>query len=101
VRAARGVAALQEDAGLADVAQAQPGVALEAAGDQTAQHRMLGDRQGLPVGLGAQHGGQRVADRLALEQPLAGEHLEEDHAEGPDVGAPVDRLLPRACSGLM
>ena len=39
-----------------------------------------------------EHRGQGVRDRLALEQLLAGEHLEQHPAEGPDVGAPVDRL---------
>ena len=33
--------------------------------------------------------------RLAVEEPLAGEHLEEHDAEGPDVGALVDRLAAR------
>ena len=70
VRAA-GPAVLQEDAGLADVAQALLGVALEAALDQAAQLGRLLHGQGVPVGLGAQHGGQGVADGLALEELLA------------------------------
>ena len=38
-------------------------------------------------------------DRLAVEQAPAGQHLEQDDAEGPDVGAPVDRLAPRLLGG--
>ena len=39
--------------------------------------------------------GQDVRDRLAVEEPAAGQHLEQHDAEGPDVGALVDGLAPR------
>ena len=37
----------------------------------------------------------RVADGVAAEHALPGQHLEQDDAEGPDVGALVDRLPAR------
>ncbi len=50
-----------------------------------------------------EHRGEHIAYRFALEQPPAGKHLEEHHAEGPDVGTLVDgfgsRLLGRHVGG--
>ena len=60
--------------------------------------RLARPRAGVSAGRAAQsgsrleHRGERVADRLALEEPRPVEHLEEHDAEGPDVGALVDRL---------
>ena len=82
---------LEQDAGLADVAQAFLDVALEAAAKQARHGRRRRRRQQVPVEVRAQHGRQRVRDGLALEQALAGEHLEQHDAEGPDVGALVGR----------
>ena len=38
------------------------------------------------------HCGERIGDRLAHEQPLAGEQFMHHHAERPDVGALIGRL---------
>ncbi len=46
----------------------------------------LGGRRELPV----DHGHDGLGVVLAFEEPAAGEHLPERHAEGPDVDAPVD-----------
>ena len=83
---------LEQQPRLADVAQALPGIAVEAAGDQAADRGGCRRGQGGPVGLPREHGRQHVGDRLAAEQPLAREHLVEKGAEGPDVRALVDRL---------
>ncbi len=54
-----------------------------------------------PAGRAAQirillhHRSQRFRQILALEQPLAGEHLIQHHAERPDVGALIDNLPAR------
>ena len=83
---------LEQQPRLADVAQALPGIAVEAAGDQASHRGGCRRGQGGPVGLPREHGRQHVGDRLAAEQPLARQHLVEKGAEGPDVRALVDRL---------
>ena len=60
-----------DDAGVGDVVQALPLVLLQAALHQAAQARRQVRGQGLPVGLGPQDGGQRVADGFPGEEPLA------------------------------
>ncbi len=45
-----------------------------------------------PVDVLHDHGGERLGDPLALEQPPPGQHLVEHDAERPDVGAAVDLL---------
>ncbi len=47
------------------------------------------------VDLGLQDSGERVGDRGGREERAAGEHLVEDDAERPDVGALVDRAAAR------
>ncbi len=74
------------------MAQPVPGVLDQAAADEPDEARGRRRRQGLPVGVGAQHRGQGVRDRLALEGAPAGEHLVEEAAERPDVGPGVDAL---------
>ena len=54
-----------------------------------------GRRQLRQVGLAREDQTERLGDRLAVEQPRAGEHLVEHDAEGPDVGALVDGLAAR------
>jgi hypothetical protein len=49
-------------------------------------------RKPAPVRVVAQHGGNRVADVVALKDARRGQHFEEHAAERPDVGAFVDRL---------
>ena len=48
-----------------------------------------------------EHGGERVGDRLALEQRAAGQHLEQHDAERPDVGALVDASGRAPAPGVM
>ena len=68
---------------------------LQAAPQQLA-HRLRGRRRQLvQVGLPLEDACDRVGHGLAREHRLAGEHLEQDAAEGPHVGAPVHRLAPR------
>lgn len=78
--------------GLGDVVQALLLVALETPGQQLADLRGRVGRKPGPLGLLVQDRPDGVGNRLALEDPVAGEHLEEDHAEGPDAGLPVDRF---------
>ena len=88
----RGARVLQVGQRVADVAQAFPRIALEAAGEQPSRRGRSRFGQRAPVHLGAQHPREHVAHRLAREEPPAGEHLVEHDAEGPDVGALVDGL---------
>ncbi len=83
---------LDDDAGVGHVVQPSPRVAFEAAAEEVADGRRQAGREKGPVGVGAQDRGERVAHRLAGEEPLSREHLPEDDAEGPDVGALVHRL---------
>ena len=57
-------------------------------------------RQRRPVRLFRQDVRQRLGDVFALERQLPGQHLEDDDAERPEVGALV-RRRPSACSGAM
>ena len=52
-------------------------------------------RERIPIGIDFQHARQSLGDRFALECPLASEHLIEDRAERPDVGAAIDELAAR------
>ena len=83
---------LQGDAGLADVAEAAHRIALEAASDEDFDPGRCLLREVGEIDLRAEHGGQRMGDRLAVEQPLAGQQLVQHDAEGPDVAAAVGRL---------
>jgi len=67
----------------------------QAALDETAQEGMLLGGEEVPLRLGADDRGQSVADRFALEQALAHQHLPKDDSEGPYVGAAVDILAAR------
>ena len=51
--------------------------------------------QRIPRWLRLEHRGQRVGDRLTRMKPLASQHLEEHHAERPDIGAMIDRFPTR------
>ena len=86
---------LEGDARLADRLQALLRVALEAALEQHPHGRRCRGRQLPEIHRLAKDGGERVAHGLALEEALAGQHLEEDDAERPDVGSLVDRLAAR------
>ena len=82
---------LEVQPGVRDVAQAPLRIALEAATKQAPEPRRRPGREGLPVRLAGEHGGEHVAHRLALEEAPSGEHLVDENAEGPDVRPPVDR----------
>jgi len=49
-------------------------------------------RQRRPVRIGTDHRRQRLRHRLAAEWPLPSQHLVQDHAKRPDVGALVEGL---------
>ena len=55
--------------------------------------------QRAPVDLLEQHGSEHVRGRISREGSPAGQHFEEDDAEGPDIGAAIDRLPARLLRG--
>ena len=91
---------VERHAGLADVPQTRRGIAFEAACQQTAQGRRRVGRQPAPVGLGLEHGGERVADGLApnARSPVS---ISKTTAPKAQMSARLSTGLPRACSGLM
>ena len=76
----------------ADVAQAAPRVLLQAPVEQPADWFGQIDGQRLPAHVFFDHAREGHRDVFALERTLARQHLVEDHAEGPDVGTPIDGL---------
>ena len=80
--------------GVPDVAQALAGVPGEATAQQPRRGGGVPAGRAFQSGSRPQHRREDVAHRLAREQPPAGEHLVEQDAEGPDVGALVDGLAP-------
>ena len=86
---------LELEARVAGVAQPASGVLLEASAQQLAHARGNPRRENRPVRLVLEDRGDRVGDRLAREGPASRQHLEEDAAERPDVGAPVGLLAAR------
>ena len=80
---------------IADRTQPLARIFLETAAQQPADRRRRALRKRLPVRLGLEHGGEHLRHVVAVERAGAGQHLVEDDAEGPDVGAPVDRLAAR------
>ena len=70
------------------------GVLLQAAGQQSSKPRGHG-RQRAPVGLLADDRDDDVGRVLTGKRPTARQHLEQDDAEGPDVGAAIHRLPAR------
>ena len=79
----------------ANVAQTTLYVTIEAPLQKSVdRHRRLA-RHLLEVDGSAEHVGQRMGNRLPVEQLLAREHLPQDDAERPDVRALVDRLAGR------
>ena len=90
---------VEHDTRLADVAQAPFRVAIETALEQASQPRGRVDGQRLPVDLLAQHRREHVGALLAREHAPAGQHLEEDEAEGPDVDPAIDDLAAGLLGG--
>ncbi len=90
---------VEHDTRLADVAQAPFRVAIETALEQASQPRGRVDGQRIPVDLLAQHRGEHVGTLLAREYAPAGQHLENDEAEGPDVDPAIDDLAAGLLGG--
>ena len=87
---------LQElDPRVRDVVEAVLRVAFEAAAQEPADRGGGAGGQLREVDLVLEHAGERVGHRVGGEERPAGEHLVEDDAERPDVGALVDGLAPR------
>jgi hypothetical protein len=78
-------------------------IPLETAAQQAAKFVRCVGRQLRPVDVLAQHRGNRVGRGVALERPMARDHLVDDDAERPDVRALVHgeaaRLLRRHVGG--
>ncbi len=66
-------------------------VALETAAQQAADRARCSRGQLAERDLGPQDGGERFGHGVAVEHPLAGEHLEQQHPERPNVRTLVDR----------
>ncbi len=91
----RGQRLLELEPRVAEIPQPPRRVLLEATPEQAAHlPRSVGGERA-PVDLALQDGGQGVRDRLAAEGAAAAEHLVEDAAEGPDVGAAIGALAAR------
>ena len=86
---------VQHEARIPDVAQPVLRTAREAAPQQVTDSGRRPRGQGRPVDLLSQDRGQSVGNGLAFEEPLAGQHFEEDDPERPDIGALVDRQTAR------
>ena len=86
-----------------NVADALLRVLLETATQEDEERRRQVAREQAPVRLGTNDCRERVGEVLAGERTRAREHLEEDRAERPDVGAPIDgpplRLFRRHVRG--
>ena len=78
-----------------DVAQAALRIPLEASPQQRAHVRRHAGRQGPEVGLAREDGGNRVRQCVSGKQLAPGQHLEQEHAERPDVSALVHRTAAR------
>src|SRR5437870_2248779 len=80
---------------LTEIAQATGGFAHETTFDEEPDFPRDVGRQRLPIDSAAQHGSERVCDRAAGKGATAGQHLEQNGAERPDVGARIDRRSDR------
>ena len=89
------VALFQFQPRVGDGAQTLARILLEAAAQQPADRRRRLGRQRVPVRLRLEDGRQHLRQVVAREAARTGQHLVEDDAEGPDVGAPIDRLAAR------
>ena len=83
---------VDDDAGFSDIAQTHAGIAIQAPPGQDADGRRCRGGELRHIDIGAQDVGQSVRNGLAGEQTVAGQHLPQHHAEGPDIGAAVHGL---------
>ena len=86
---------VDRDPRVADVVQTVLGVALEAASEQAPQLPGIDGGSAFQSISCRENRREHVAHGVAGEERPAGEHLVEQDAEGPDVGALVDRLAAR------
>ena len=97
------VGLLEQEARVGDVVEPAGRVLDQAAAQDARDCGRQPRRQGLPLRLVLDHGGQDLRDRLAPERPPRGQHLVKHDAESPDVGAlvhgPAPRLLGRHVGG--
>ena len=83
------------DPDVREVVQPLAGIAFQTAAQDPARRGRGGGGKPIPLDLGPQHGREHVRGCRPLEQPRAGQHLEQDHAERPDVAATIHGLPPR------
>ena len=93
--ASSGEHVLQLEPGRSDVGQPRARVLAQAPAQEPAHCRRRRLRQRVEVGLLRHDGGDHVGDGVPGEERPAGQHLPQQHAEGPHVGPLVDRLAPR------
>ena len=94
----RGCRVFEQDARFADVAQPPPGVAIEAAREQSPHGRRCGRVERGPVDVLTQDGRDGVGHIVALKGPATRQHFVEHGAKGPDV-APLIGLPPPSLLG--
>ena len=86
-----GSGVVEQEPGVRDIAQALPGIFLQAQPQQVAHSH----GQHVQIRLFLDHRRQSLARVFALEQALSGQQLVEDHSERPNVGALVHRFAAR------
>ena len=91
----RGDDFIQQNACFPDVAEALLRILREAARDELPDGRRCSRRQLREIRIALDDFREDFRDVLALERALASQHLNQDDAEGPDIGAPIDHLAPR------
>ena len=86
---------LELDSRVGDVMKTPARLSLQAAAQEPVHGKRSACRQQRPVGFAMQDGADGVGDRLPAEEPVTGEHLEENDPEGPHVGLLIDGLAAR------
>src|SRR5690349_16453089 len=86
---------LDGDASCADVPEASLAVSLQAPGEQFPNALRDAGGQLFPARVLREHRGEYVAVGLPDKSPFARQHLEQNRAKGPYVGALICRFPPR------
>jgi hypothetical protein len=89
------LALLELQSGIADRTETSPRILLETPAQESRDRRRQVCGQLVPSRIVFQHTCQRDRDVIAVECAAAGQHLVEDDAEGPDIGAAIDDLAAR------